>query len=54
MILGMPLEQISTLGAALALEFELIRIGIDCYFDLLVGAGFDTWEVLQDINELDM
>jgi len=38
----------------MALEYQLYRLGISCYLDRLVAAGFDTWANIQDIKETDM
>lgn len=40
--------------STLPLECELLHLGLVCYLQNLVDAGFDTWEAVQDINEWDM
>jgi hypothetical protein len=36
------------------LAANLERLGLEQYFDLFVGEGFDTWETLSDIQESDL
>lgn len=36
------------------LESHLERLGLEQYLDAFVAEGFDTWEILLDIQETDL
>ena len=36
------------------LELTLTWLGIDCYLDIFLEAGFDSWETVLEITENDL
>lgn len=40
--------------AEMDLHFVLGHLAISCYWQQLIDAGFENWEVLRDITEADM